>query len=281
MEHSSEDCVEHLQTTLQELLISVGANSSQSEQLRCGHQRLNAFLQQLNIASLLLHFHQPVQVSSLGNPPVTCHISVHSEAEYHGIEHVVIVRVINCSDVPLTNDWCIHVKSKDIEDIWDSEECLAAAAEEPIDSYTFSLSHGLKAGQSISFRLPFQYRQGFTAIRFDVSLGFMLPQWFQTSDTLSKCIFVPLDGMHIDILHFLHIRKPGSASLAAGRHSSASPLLAVEEMVISLSSSTHSKMVMDKSSVKMSSQSYTVCEDVPHAFRKSEFISENITHCIQ
>ncbi|KAK7476207.1 hypothetical protein BaRGS_00032561 [Batillaria attramentaria] len=264
----SEDSGVHMQSSLKELLVSVDVNSHKMKQLKSSHQQLNTFIQQMNIASHLLHFHRPGKDAGQNPAPVICQTSLKSDVGYHTTQHSVEVRVTNQSPVSLTNDWSIVATlHKSGAYSGPDEEVFSVSSEASPSSHTMPLSHGLVSGGDVSFTIPVSYNPSSPGTDVAVCLVLQYPRWLRNEtpavETSSSCVFVPISFSTIDVLHFLQVRQPGSVALNVPMVSSHK--LTVESMVAQLKQGG-AEVVTAKSAGVQCNQTYTISEDVPDAY---------------
>lgn len=252
-----------VQLSLQELLVSIDINSTKMGQLQARHGRLNAFLQQMNVASCLLLYHHHAGAISKDQPPVSCQVNVQSQVEYHCIQHFVVVRLVNNSLAALTSEWSVTVV---MQECYGDNHLFSSNSPSkevfPSSSHTFALYRGLSSGQQASFRIPVSYLTFSTQLMVQVmmSLRFLKEMSNEKSMKPYECLFIPVQVTILDVFDFLQEKETDSTVSFSAR------TLMVDDYIDGLQ---HGRKFSAENKVNFAeAQSYTISEAVPDTFCK-------------
>lgn len=277
---TDNDCATgQLQPSLKDLLLGVEVNQAKVSELKSQQQQLNAFLQQINMASYLLHFCHPHTTTNQDAAPISCKVIVQSEVGYHAVDYHVVVHVTNHSAVALTKTWSLvatlfEVNGTGTGGRQSKSKPHVSAQKTPPSSHTLRLSHGLGAGQIVHFKIPVTYSPTCSGLNVNVSLMLHMPELLlgesKHSEASPSCLIIPLSATVVDVFHFLHLRQPGCVLPHAP-----DPASAIEKRVARLGHSDQSNSHAEKRGAEkqQSSHSYSVSVDVAG---KNTKICENL-----
>ncbi|KAK7107284.1 uncharacterized protein [Littorina saxatilis] len=245
------------QPSLKELLLGVDVNQAKVTDLKTRQQEMNAFLQQLNLASHMLNFHHPHANTSGEAAPISSKVSIQSEVGYHAVEYHVAVKVTNQSGVALTEDWSLVATLCEVNGVRSSES-QCPQHNEPPSSHAMKLSNGLEAGHTVYFKIPVQYSPSSPGLQVNVSLVLLSAQSLHAqsgkSEALQSGLVVPLRETMVDLFHFLHLRQPGFVLPQV-----ADPVCVIRQTVAELKGSGRRTTDAEK---KLSGQSYSISESL-------------------
>ena len=254
---TDSDCAtKHLQTSLKDLLLGVDINQAKVNKLKSKHEQLNALLQQIHVASCLLHFCHPQTTANQDTAPISCNVTLQSEVNYFAVDYHVVVQVTNHSTVALTKTWSLVATLFEMDGSGSllPQEMHLSLRKMPPSSHAFRLSQGLAAGQTLHFKVPVTYLPTCSGMRVQISLMLHNPELLQGemkhSAVSPNCLVIPLAETVVDVIHFLHMRQPGCVLPQTG-----DPVSSLEEKVAELRCSHQNKR-------RELSQSYSVSEAV-------------------
>lgn len=226
---------EQLQPSLKDLLLGVDVSQAKVKELQSQQEQLNALLQQINVASHLLHVGHPHTTASQGAALVSCKVTVQSDVGYHAVDYHLVVLVTNHSSVALTNSWSLVATLLEVDcpDNLPAPKTHTSLQTMTPSSHTLKLSQGLGAGQMVHFRIPMPYSATCPGLSVNISLMLHIPESLQGNmkdlEALPGCLVIPLAATVVDVFHFLHLKQPGCVLPQA-----ADPVSSLEDRVAEL-----------------------------------------------
>ena len=196
-----------LQTSLKDLLLGVDIHQTRLNQLKAQQEQCNSTLQQINLASLLLHA-SGMQPTCQVPPPISCEVTVQSDVNYHAVEFTIVIQATNRCGVALSKDWSLVASLCAVDS--NSAAPEAELRQASSSSHILTLSRGLEAGRSVDMKIPIAYSRTCCGVIVNVSLTLHIPEALRDeTEKIGKGLDIPLSQTVVDVVHFLFLKQPG------------------------------------------------------------------------